>query len=319
MKTITAYSAGRVNGNCETFAKAALMAAEKKGVKVELIRLNSLNLKPCIGCPTMPCGMKGPQYCVQKDDGEWLINKFLDSDGYLLAAPVWSLGPTNLVTVFRDRVFGPKMDSAMYKMMGHTPDWFGNRLKERPGALISVGGAITENWTSLGLPTLYTTTFSAQTDVVDQMNVTEVADPGAAVLRDDLIARAELLGEHLADAVLKMDTEKPHWMGDDTETACPNCHQNLIIMHPGTDDCECAVCGRFGKVKMEEGKVRFIWPAHDDNDRLLPEGKLKHGREIMMVKKTMYEPHKEEIPAKMKKYQEYTSCLVMPPHQDETE
>ena len=312
-KLITAYSAGRVNGNCEVFTKAALMKAEKMGVEVRLIRLNSINLKPCIGCPTMPCGMKGPQYCVQRDDGEWLINQFLESDGYLLAAPVWSLAPTNLVSVFRDRVFGPKMDKAMYTTMGKTPDWIGDRLIERPGALISVGGAITENWTSLSLPTLYTTTFSAQTNVVDQMNVTGVADPGAAVLHPELIERAEKLGEHLAQAVLEMDEKPAHWMGDTEETACPNCHQNLLIVHPGTSKVECPVCGRFGEMKIEGGTVKYVWPEFDDNDRLKPSGKLRHGREIFELKQKEYEPNKEQIPEKMKKYTEYTSCLVTPP------
>ena len=36
------------------------------------------------------------------------------------------------------------------------PDWAKGRVKQRPGALISVGGALSESWTSLGLATLYT-------------------------------------------------------------------------------------------------------------------------------------------------------------------
>lgn len=160
-KTITAFTCGRRGGNCEIFVKEALLAISKMGIKCELIRLNECNLQPCKDCTRGPCYVKGPGACIHRDDGEWLAEKFLDSDGYLLAAPVWSLSPAGIVTVFRDRIFGPKMDMAAWEMDG-TPDWARGRVKQRPGALISVGGALTEHWTSLGMATLYTTTFSAQ-------------------------------------------------------------------------------------------------------------------------------------------------------------
>ena len=314
MRKITAFCAGRRNGNSETFTKAALMAAEKKGVEVELIRVNECNLKPCLGCPTMPCGTKGPDCCPLQDDGAWLVEKFLDCDGFLMAAPVWCLSPNAIVTVFRDRVIGPKLDPQSFKMFGRVPEWVKGRVKERPGALISVGGACTENWTSLSLPTLYTAAFTPQTNVVDHMNVTAVADMGAAVLRDDLMERAAKLGENLADAVLHMEEEHPaKWRGDTTPTACPNCHQNLLIMHPGTNQCECAVCGKFGTVSMEDNKLSFTFEETDVNDRLTPAGKLTHGQEIFRVKREIYEPNKDKIPAKWQPYKDYESCVVTAP------
>ncbi|MCU6760844.1 NADPH-dependent FMN reductase [uncultured Roseburia sp.] len=313
MKKITAFCAGRRNGNSETFTKAALMAAEQAGVEVELIRLNECDLKPCLGCPTAPCLVKGPDCCPHHDDGAWLVEKLLDCDGYLMAAPVWCLSPAGIVSVFRDRVIGPKLDPQGFKMFGRVPEWVKGRVKERPGALISVGGAGTENWTSLGLPTLYTTTFTPQTNVVDHMNVTEVADMGAAVLRDDLIERAKNLGEHLAYAVLHMDEEPAKWMGDDTPTACPNCHQNLLIMHPGTNQCECAVCGKFGTVSMTDNKLSFVFEDTDINDRLAPAGKLTHGQEIFRIKREIYEPNKEKIPEKWQPYKDYNACITTAP------
>lgn len=312
-KKIVAYSAGRRNGNSETYIKAALMAAEEMGVEVELIRLNECNLQPCKACTMQVCAFKGPEACPLNDDAAWLIEKFLDSDGYLLGAPVWALSPNGLVSVFRDRVFGPKMDSATYDIFGGEPAWVKGRVKVRPGALISVGGAVTENWTSLGLATQFSTTFSAQTQVIDHMNVTQVADMGAAVLRDDYLERAAQLGRNLAHSVLHMDEEKPHWMGDDTPTACPGCHLNLMIVHPGTDRCECAICGRFGKVSMKNGGMVFAMEENDPNDRLTAQGKITHANEIFWVKKNTYEPHKEEIPEKWKPYKDYTANLQTPP------
>ena len=141
--------------------------------------------------------MEGPKGCILKDDVPWLLDKFLDSDGYILGAPVWSLSPCGVVTDFRDRIFGPKMDVAGWELDGGAPQWLGGRTQHRPGALISVGGALTENWTSLGLATLYTTTFSAQINVIDHLNIHAVADPGEALTREDYVLRAKYLGRIL--------------------------------------------------------------------------------------------------------------------------
>ena len=47
---LTAFTAGRPGGNSEIYAKAALMAAEAKGVEVELIRLTDCDLHNCRDC-----------------------------------------------------------------------------------------------------------------------------------------------------------------------------------------------------------------------------------------------------------------------------
>ena len=97
-KKIVAFSGGRKNGNTEIYIKTALLEAKKMGVEVELIRLSDCNLLPCKACSVMPCMPKGPAGCIIKDDAEWLLDKFLESDGYILGAPVWSLSPCGVVT-----------------------------------------------------------------------------------------------------------------------------------------------------------------------------------------------------------------------------
>lgn len=313
-KKIVAFCAGRKYGNTEIFMKEALMAAEDAGCEVELIRLNECDLKPCKACPVQMCAFKGPDACPLKDDGAWLIDKFFDSDGYLLGAPVWALSPTGVVSVFRDRVFGPKMDVASYEIFGGEPEWTKGRGKARPGALISVGGARTEHWTSLGLATLFTTTFSPQTEVVDHMNITEVADLGAAVLEDKLLARAKKLGENLAYAVLHPEEEN-HWIGDegDEPAACPGCRQNLMIMKPGRTYVECAICGTRGDISLIDGKIAVDFAPGQEDNRIMPSGKILHMKEIFDVKKNKYEPAKERIPELWKKYKEYDQCIQTPP------
>ena len=98
---LTAFSAGRPGGNSEIYLKEALMAAEAKGVEVELIRLTDCDLHNCRDC--------SPNFCLAqtdvtkcpygKDDCAWLVEKFLDSDGYIIDKKTASIG--NLQRAFR--------------------------------------------------------------------------------------------------------------------------------------------------------------------------------------------------------------------------
>ena len=122
-KKVVAFTAGRRGGNCEVYVKIALEAIRAMGIDVEMIRLHECELHPCTDCLRGGCYVKGPEGCIWKDDGPWLAEKFMESDGYILAAPVWSLSPCGIVTDFRDRVFGPKMDLAMWEINGGMPEW----------------------------------------------------------------------------------------------------------------------------------------------------------------------------------------------------
>lgn len=290
-KKIVAFCAGKRNGNTETYVKIALEQAKAMGCDVELIRLNECDLRPCKACPTYPCAVKGPDGCILKDDARWLLEKFIDCDGFIMASPVWALAPAGVVSDFRDRIFGPKCDVASWELYG-TPEWMRGRTQYRPGALISVGGALTENWTSLGLATLYTTTFSSQINVIDHLNIHGVADPGEALVHEDYVMRAKYLGQNLAHAVNhpELDWTKKYLGETPEEEACPGCHNSLLIAKPGRDYVECAICGRVGSISMQDGKMRFVWPE-DDGDRLTVMGKFKHMREIA---------HHAEIFAKQK-------------------
>lgn len=279
-KKIVAFCAGKRNGNTETYIRIALEEAQKMGCEVELIRLNDCDLRPCKACPGYPCIIKGPEGCIHKDDAAWLMDKFIECDGYILGSPVWALSPAGVVTDFRDRLFGPKADVASWELYGE-PAWMKGRTQYRPGALISVGGALTENWTSLGLATLYTTTFSTQINVIDHLNVHGVADPGEALTKEDYVLRAKYLGQHLAYAVKhpEMDWTKKFLGKTEEEEACPGCHNSLLIAKPGRDYVECAICGRVGSISLVDGKIKYDWPE-DNGDRLTVWGKFQHMREI---------------------------------------
>lgn len=308
---LVAFGAGKKFGNTETFIKQAMMGAESMGVEVEYVRLPDMVLDVCTVCEK-PCPMSNDiNACPHKDDAIYIIEKFLDSDGVIIGAPVYSLTPGSLLFAFRDRIFGPKMDVAGAKVFGAEHPFVKGRFKERPGALISVGGARTEHWVSQGLPGLYTTTFSAQTKVVDMMNVTCVADYGAAATREDLLERAWNLGRNVAHAMLTGDHS---YAADAPQGRCPSCHLSNLIWKPGEQKVTCVVCGIQGNIVVKDGKADVEWPRDDeDQNRLAFEGKVTHLTEIQDVKKVEYAAVQDRVDEAMKKFRAYEDCVVKSP------
>lgn len=312
---LVAFSAGKPKGNCEIFIKEALMAAEAKGIEVEFIRLSDCDLHNCRSCVQGPCpSTKDPTKCPYgKDDAVWLAEKFLDSDGYLLGAPAYSLSSNSLMFAFRDRVFGPRMDVGMF-LSGKWPEpaWAKGRFKQRPGALIGVGGAGTEHWTSLNMPSLFTTTFSAQTKIVDTLNVYGVADMFAAAAEDEWLAKAHKLGENLADAMLTGDYR---WRGAE-EGTCPCCHQNMLQLIPGSNEVICPICGITGTIDVKNGVAVVDWPddeEHRKDNRQELCGKVRHMEEIMDIVENKYKPNLEKIKKRAPKWHNWTACEQTPP------
>lgn len=313
MKRLVAFSCGRRNGNTEIFVKEALAAAEKKGVEVRLIRLADWNLHNCSACSQglCPSGFDITK-CIYKDDAPELVEEFLNSDGVILGAPTYAYTPGSLFFALRDRVFGPKLDFSLTHAGMPEPNFVKGRGFARPGGLISVGGAGSEHWTSLNLPSLYSATFSPQVDVVDHMNVMRVADMTAASVCEEGLRRAREIGEHVAEAMLTGDHS---WRGEDSGT-CPVCHLNHITLVPGTNKVTCPVCGITGYLSMKDGVPVVDWPdtpeCREENRNALS-GKLYHAREVMEIRKTIFEPHEVEAKEKAKDYREYDRFFVTPP------
>lgn len=310
-KKLLALSGGSVNGNTETFIKSALMGAEDAGMEVELVRVIDLELHTCRNCFPCQAAMKGPDGCIYKDDGGWLIEKVLDCDALLIGAPIYAVAPAGAMLSMRDRIFGPKLDAASRSLhMGLFED---ERLyKRRVGGLISVGGAKYTNWTSLGLPVLHTILFPPDIKVVDQLDINQVAEPGAASLEDDLLARCYRLGQHIA-AAADSDEEAP-WYGEETGDICPVCHRNVMIMKAGTKDAECQICGIKGEIVPFGDGYTVKFPDEQLKlSRLTRAGKQLHADENNEIRATKFMPRKEEVPERMAKYRAYKDCIASPP------
>lgn len=305
-------SCGRKMQNTEILVKEAMMAAEESGADVGMIRLLDLDIKPCKGCTLCAQGLRqgGTGKCSIKDDLHIVDEQLMACDGLILGAPVYVLGPPGLLKVICDR-FGPSHDYAFRmeakkirdaKGKGKGPDE--RSFKERVAGFISLGGAVTPNWLSLGLPLMNLFTFPSHIKVVDQMQVLGVGRTGHVVLNDEAMARARKLGRHVAEALSKPNKEAK-WMGDEQGT-CPVCHSNLLTV-PKKNPVECAICGIRGEIKVEGDDITVTFSEEEQKRaRLTIAGKLEHFHEIgNNYKMSAGRDDLDQIPVRLKKYEGY--------------
>lgn len=100
-KTILALVASpRQSGNCELFAKEISRHIEGKHV-LKLIRLTSLDIKPCKGC--YACILDKP--CPVEDDMNFLLNKITEADAVIITSPVYYLSANSAIKKILDRGF----------------------------------------------------------------------------------------------------------------------------------------------------------------------------------------------------------------------
>lgn len=285
---ILGISFGRKGQNCDIVCKQALLAAKKSGAEVEFINTCHLNIDRCTGCGACDRRMEkgGPCRCVIKDDFPFLEEHILEADGIILSAPVYVLGPVGQFKNLTDRL-GPSHDRA-YMMQqqqkriaeGKTEEeLMDERLfKDRFLGLISVGGARTENWTSLGLLNMHLFAPSMQMTVVDQMNVYGMGDRVSPVLDESLMERLAEMGEHVAASV-GTPREEAKWYGDDPGL-CPVCHNRTFTIKDARH-VECPICGMYGELKLQGKDVRVEFsPEQIAQCRYRTQGVIDHRNEI---------------------------------------
>jgi multimeric flavodoxin WrbA len=73
-------------GTTNVLVEAFLSGASAAGAETENIFLVKKEIKHCLGC--VACWVKTPGKCVQKDDMEGLIEKFMGSDISVFATPI---------------------------------------------------------------------------------------------------------------------------------------------------------------------------------------------------------------------------------------
>lgn len=99
MKLLAIVGSPRLKGNTNYLVDQALGEAAKLGVQTEKLVLSQYEVNPCLGhddCATFDS-------CQQKDDAGWILEKFCEADGVILATPVYYYNVTAQMKVFIDR------------------------------------------------------------------------------------------------------------------------------------------------------------------------------------------------------------------------
>jgi len=103
LKVLAIVGSPRLNGNTNFLVDQALAEMEKLGVATEKIVISQHKVNPCLGhdnCTSLAV-------CTQKDDASWIIDKFYEADGVILASPVYYLNVTAQMKAFMDRNYFP--------------------------------------------------------------------------------------------------------------------------------------------------------------------------------------------------------------------
>jgi len=99
MKILAIVGSPRPKGNTNYLVDQALEEASKQGADTEKVVLSQHEVKPCLGhddCPSFDS-------CLQKDDAGWILDRFREADGVILATPVYYYNVSAQMKAFIDR------------------------------------------------------------------------------------------------------------------------------------------------------------------------------------------------------------------------
>ncbi|MBQ9412679.1 MAG: flavodoxin family protein [Oscillospiraceae bacterium] len=291
-KRVLGVSFGRKLGNCDIMVKHALMECEKAGCEVQFIRADELDVSNCTGCIACVIGMisgRGKGYCVRHDGFDILDEAVMQSDAVILACPTYETSVTGRFKTICDRI-GPSHDITFRKAAyeeglaaGKSPDQLPDprAFRKRSAALISVGGAMTENWIALTLPMMYEFTFPMGIDVVDSVEYWGAMAHESVLGYPEMMDRMTKVGQNIVASInAETEEERLRWRGDE-EGVCPVCHTRLLQVSHDRRSVDCVVCGSHGVLNLVDGKIEVTFtPEEQERSRLRWVGKLEHSTEI---------------------------------------
>jgi multimeric flavodoxin WrbA len=296
---VLGMSAGNPDGSAEILLKLALQAAEAEGAEVAMVRLHDLTL------PTRPVG---PGESTAGDDGPWLWNQLMESDGLIVSTPIYSRTIAGTLKLVADRLAGPAADVAFaenYRRMleaGEKPSVafpYDERVfRPRVAAFIAVGGALRSQWKSLALPLMHQMTFSAHMAVADQLLVGGAGMPRAVVLDARALVAAARVGRSVGTQ-LGLAFDEVEYRGE--PGLCPLCHLSVVVVDG--ERVECATCGAGGRLVVSDGGASIQFDRRGRSVATLEE-KRAHFAEVQETAATQG-PLAEEIARRAAVYTEF--------------
>lgn len=310
---ILGISWGRNMHNCDIVVKQALMAAKEAGAEVKFINTMGMNIRQCTGCGACSRSRDagGQIKCVLKDDYLALEHEVLEADGIITAAPVYALAPSGQMKCFIDR-FGAAHDraSATAEKEKREKEGAAEALDERVFkrqyvGYISVGGAHTQNWVSLGLVNMGIFGISTCMIPVGQIDAYDMGHRTNPVLDPPFMEKIAGLGRHMVACEGK-EREEIEFYGE--QGVCPVCHNNLITLWD-TVNVECPLCGIRGTLKVDGEKVSVEFSeAEQKRARGKMDGLWEHHYEIRDMMKVIIpklEANKETLPKLLEPFKNF--------------
>ena len=311
---VLGISFGRRNQRSDVMVKEALFAAKAAGAEVQFINTVQLNIghcRACDYCSRMRDKGEVESHCCMKDDYSILEEAVLDADGVIIGAPVYAVGIVGQFKNFLDR-FGPSHDRAALleenkkRKAEGKPELDPRYFKDRYTGMISVGGAQTHNWVSMGLPMLDLFNFSFCMKCVGHVDAYDQGRTGHPLFNPALMEQCAKLGTAVAESLGKPYDEVDTWVGD--EGVCPVCHNPLLSMN-GTTHVECPVCGIWGELSVERDKVKVDWSEKEiARARNTTIGIYEHYNEIQNMIEVCVPKlvaNKDTLPKMMEKYKKF--------------
>ena len=288
---VLGLSFGRKLSNCDIMVKAALKECEKAGHEIKFIEVDKLNIQDCTGCISCVIGMvsgRGKGGCHLKDDFHIIDEALMECDAVIIASPTFEMLPTGTFKTVCDRI-GPSHDITFRQSTydeglaaGKSEDQLPDKrsFKPRVGALIAVGGAMTENWLSFMIPTMYAMTMSMNIQVVDTYKYFGAMAYPHVLGNETAMERSRTVGRNIVDALASEGDDRNRWRGDH-EGVCPVCHCDMLTVSEDRESIECPVCGIYGKFAVVDGKLQTIFSEEEQaRSRLYIPGKIEHSTEI---------------------------------------
>lgn len=282
MKVLGIIGSHRRLGNTDCLVKESLIGARDEGADVDVIRLTDLDIRPCKGC--MMCAFRMEE-CRIEDDMVMLLDRIQESDGIILGAPTYILGPQGQVKLVMDRVL------MLARRIG---EW-----GQKKGSTIGVAGH--PEWDQLMATCMNYFMFAINTDLVDSM-MAYGPGPGQVLLDEEVVQNANRVGRNVVRALsgnLSDDERIPQ-----KEDACPICYSDLLKVIGAK--VECPVCRVQGEIQAGNGKLRVRW---DDDapskHRWTPENRAHHMSEWVLATEEMYRARKKEVAELRARYKEF--------------
>lgn len=110
---------------------------KEAGADVEIIYVESMNIKPCLADET--CMDKTPGVCIDNDDMKNILPKLSDAELWVLATPVYYSNVTGQMKIFIDRML-PMGFAETVIVDGHTAHLGRKTIDNRKVVLISTCG-----------------------------------------------------------------------------------------------------------------------------------------------------------------------------------